>query len=554
MKKRIGFYLFFIGFFAAIFSLVLTSSALFKHREDKLRKDLKALTHNLSQRYDSSKALPDKNDPLFLQLRMTFISPEGKVLVDTDINERDMTHHGDRTEILNAIKSGEGESFRKSETLRTKVYYYALKNKDNSIIRLSIREESVWGLYPGMIIYLLPLVIAIFLISVLIAFILTRRFLKPIERIAENVEENVPLNKEVVRYSELLPFLTKIRKQNRRIQKHIRNLNLEHERLSVLIQNIAEGFFLLDSRKHISLINDEAKRILSITEDRPGENIFHYTRHPAFFHSIQQGLRGEKALDELEIQGKYFQLIVSPVTESGEISGVLCLLIDNTEKHRLEQMKIEFTANVSHELKTPLTVISGYAEIIENNMADKEDLPLFASRIRRECARLIRLSEDIIKLSELDESSGFLLESENVNLRQVAEEVKMLLLPSAEKKGVRFRIESPDTVVRGNYLMIHEMIYNLTDNAIRYNKENGEVVILVGNGGITVRDSGIGIPEENRSRIFERFYRVDKSRSKETGGTGLGLAIVKHIAEKHHAKITLKSELGSGTEINVRFM
>ncbi len=542
-----------MGFFAAMISLVLTSSALYKHREDQVRQDLKELTQILSMRYDSSKALPNKNDLLFLQFRMTFISPEGKVLFDTDINERDMADHRDRAEILEAIQSGTGESFRKSETLKTKVYYFALKNKDGSFIRLSIREASVWGLYPGMIIYLLPLVIGIFLISILIAFILTRRFLKPIERIAENIEENFPLNKETVDYSELLPFLTKIRKQNRRIQKHLRNLNLEHERLSVLIQNIAEGFFLLDSRKHISLINDEAKRILSITEDKPGDPIFHYTRHPAFFHSIQQGLRGEKSFDELEIHGKYFQLIVSPITESDEISGVLCLLIDNTEKHRLEQMKIEFTANVSHELKTPLTVISGYAEIIENNMAGKEDLPLFASRIRRECARLIRLSEDIIKLSELDESSGFVLESENVNLRQIAEEVKMLLLPSAEKKGVHFRIEGPETVVRGNYLMIHEMLYNLTDNAIRYNKENGEVAIVVGDAGITVRDTGIGIPEENRPRIFERFYRVDKSRSKETGGTGLGLAIVKHIAEKHHAKIDLKSELGVGTEINVRF-
>ena len=353
-------------------------------------------------------------------------------------------------------------------------------------------------------------------------------------------------------YDELLVFEEIISVQKSALDAQERRIEDESNKLSAITRNMSEGLILLDNEQNVLLANESARKYLRANPALDGGAELYISRNPDFNRCIEEAYAGHDMYVYIQQGGRQLQVIANPVIHNGEQAGIICLILDVTEKMEIERMKHEFTANVSHELKTPLTSISGYAEMIENGMATGEHVAEFAGRIRREASRLLTLISDIIKLSELDEresSKAFT----DVDLLEIAKECVERLSISAEQHKVTLSVGGVSTLVRGDADMLSEMVFNLCDNAIRYNRDNGFVYILTGNHAITVTDTGIGIPEEHQAYVFERFYRVDKSRSKKTGGTGLGLAIVKHIAEQHGAKIELSSIPGTGTEIKVLF-
>lgn len=301
------------------------------------------------------------------------------------------------------------------------------------------------------------------------------------------------------------------------------------------------------------MINEEASTLLHVPEEHELRHIIYYSRNLHLNNLIDKAFLGKRISEEISLNGKQYQVLASPVIVLSEFVGVICLFMDLSAKNKVEQLRREFTANASHELKTPLTSILGYAEMIENNMVKTEDVPRFASKIHQESKRMLMLTEDIMKLAELDEVRFEEVAKDSVDLFSVAEECASSLEPIAASKKIVMEVKGIATKIQGNRRLLFEMVYNLMDNAIRYNREGGSVLVLVDEKSISVRDTGIGIPEKSQERIFERFYRVDKSRSKETGGTGLGLAIVKHVAESHYAKVILDSKENKGTEIRIQF-
>lgn len=553
MKERISFNLFYIGLLSAIIAMVVTAGAFRSSAEKQTKIDLKEEAGLFAKFYPH---LVDKNELKRFSsntLRVTLISSEGVVLVESDADSSYMENHLSRPEVVKAIKTGSGESFRSSMTLSTEVYYYAKLLPDGNIIRLGIRKSSVASVFSDVYPYLVLLLIGILIASIFMARLLSKNFLKPIRAIAENIDSVDFTGEDIIVYKELIPFVRKIRAQQENIQKQMRRLERERSKLAILMQNMPEGFILLDQRKNVLMINEVAKQYLHVEEKVELKNILYFSRNIPLNQAIEFAFEGKRHEGEMSLEGRLFQIIVSPVLMGDELSGIICLILDITEKRNLIQIKEEFTANASHELKTPLTSISGYAEMIENRMVKASDIPEFAGKIRKESNRLLALANDIIKLSELDESKGVNPGKDLVDLKEIAEECITLLTPAATKRNVTLSIQGDAMEIIGERRMLFEMVYNLIDNAIRYNTDNGRVDVIFERKMIRVKDTGIGIPEESQSRVFERFYRVDKSHSKETGGTGLGLAIVKHIAENHEGRISLLSREGVGTEISILF-
>jgi len=380
------------------------------------------------------------------------------------------------------------------------------------------------------------------------ASISTKRIVRPIEKMTEDITD--------VAYEELIPFANTIEKQQSQIKNQMAKVQLEKDKINALIANMNEGFLLLDMDKNILIENDSAASLLgTMRKNIVGENIITLSRNKEFINCVDEAIEGKSGTVKFEHKGKNVQVLASPVLSNGKQNGVICLIMNITEKEKTEKMRREFTANVSHELKTPLTSISGYAEMIENGMvANTEDIQRFAGKIHKEAGRMITLIGDIIELSHLDEPQKT-LEKQYIKLRELTEECFDTLASSAEKRNVYLNLIGDDVIFHGNRSMIYEVIYNLCDNAIRYNNPGGKVDVIIKDKinqvEISVADTGIGIPQKHHSRIFERFYRVDKSHSKETGGTGLGLAIVKHIVEQHQGKIQLDSNENGGTTIKI---
>ena len=540
MKKRLTLFLFILGVASALISALLTAFIFIDGLDNQIRKDIRKQCETLVHVYP---LLSNKNNLLDFapkDLRITLIDSSGVVLLDSKTDHKYLDSHEDRTEILEAKKTGTGESVRYSTTLKTRMFYYAEKLPDGNILRTSFSlasfDEFLIPLYPIWII----LIIILFLISLRISVSFTKKFLTPIQTLTDKLSDTDILDMQVV-YSELEPFIDKIREQNEDIRRQISRLERERLRLAAIVQNMAEGLVLLGKDKKILLINEAAKEV------------FLYEKLPENIEiGIAEAFAGESFTFEWSHADRFFRVIVNPVFKKKEIIGVVCVLIDITAKYASEKMRQDFTANVSHELKTPLTSISGYAEIIEAGFAKPDEIVSFASKIKKEAARLLGLINDIIKLSEVD-SPETKLETKKISIKEILEDCKDSLQSNASKKNVSITVDGDNSLIAGDHSMIYELVFNLMDNAIRYNKQNGFVHASFFNGVLKVQDSGIGIPKEHQERIFERFYRVDKSRSKETGGTGLGLAIVKHIAERHHAKIALQSEINEGSEISVTF-
>lgn len=555
MKRKLTFSLFCMGLLSALIAIFVTAGAFRSSVEKQTRADLRAEAELVAKEYPGLSNVQDLAKFASKTLRVTLISPSGQVLVESDANAQAMTNHSDRAEVREALRSGYGESYRPSLTLATDLYYCAIRLNDGNILRLSLRKSSAVAVFSSVYPALAILLLCIFFISIVVARTLSERFMRPVQKLAEDLESDAFAEGDEFIYKEFVPFVAKIRAQRGVMNEQMKRIENERGKLAVLIQNMPEGFILLDPVKNVLVINDVAKHILHIVESNPSpKNILYFSRDLALNRTVDAAASGKRSEEAVDFSGRAYQIIANPVSVNGALSGIICLLLDVTEKKNFLRIKEEFTANASHELKTPLTTISGYAEMLGNGMIRPEDVVPCATKIHNESKRLLALVNDIMKLSELDEGQGREAGAlESVDLLETARECAAELSPVAQNRKVTLNVEGSSFSVNGNARMLQELVYNLMDNAIRYNREGGSVYVRTEGRSLRVKDTGIGIPEEHRARVFERFYRVDKSRSKATGGTGLGLAIVKHVAENHGAKITLESELGKGSEFCVAF-
>lgn len=482
--------------------------------------------------------------------RITWIDADGTVLFDSYADVSQMENHGEREEVVEALKTGRGESTRYSTTLAEKTENYAIKLSDGTILRLSVTSLSALSIFLSMT-QLLALVLVIALI---LAGFLASKTSKSIVKPLENVDLEHPEQAEI--YDEMAPFLRRIAVQNKLISKQMQDRQRRQREFETITENMQEGLLVLDAKGEVLSCNKGARRLLGVDHVPEKENVFALNRTEGFRRCITAALAGNHEEVTMESNSRSYQLLANPVTEDGLVAGVVLLLFDNTEKADREKLRREFTANVSHELKTPLTSISGFAEIMKNGMVKAEDVPRFANNIYDEAQRLISMVQDIIQLSRLDEAQET-MEKTEVNVALIAETVAKRLEGQAAQRNIVFHIETESAVLSGVPHVLEEMIYNLCDNAIRYNKDNGSVTLKVEKHPdditVTVADTGIGIPYGEQERVFERFYRVSRSRSKEIDGTGLGLSIVKHGALLHQATVKMESEVDKGTTIRLIF-
>lgn len=554
MEGKINTHLFIMGLVTAILVSLITWLVFFNAFQNQVNADLKTDAQLIATSYDYITDDNNLKDFAKGQTRITLIKADGNVIFDSE-KKSDENHLG-RSEIKDALQDGEGYSSRYSETTRTNTYYYAMKLSNGNILRVAKDADALNSVFTSILPYMILIFIMLLIMSLAIGFFLTKKIINPITKLSESVDDiGTDIDADDI-YPELSPFITEIIAQKREIRYQLGKVEREKNKVAAIIQNMSEGMILLDLDKNILLMNEATKRIFNVGDvTLKHDSLLYISRDKDVNDCVDKALDGENSSLELMLNGRIYQMIANPVASQGEQIGVICLIIDITEKKEMESMRQEFTANVSHELKTPLTSISGYAEMIEEGIVKEEDIKNFAGRIRKESARLLSLISDIILLSRLDNSQkAEAIRKETVNLLTIAQKCADDIAVQAERQGVVVRVSGEEYIMRGNITLLTELVQNLCDNAVRYNRDkDGKVDITVGNGFIDVKDTGIGIPPEHRARIFERFYRVDKSRSKERGGTGLGLAIVKHICELYDAKIELKSSEGFGTEIKITF-
>lgn len=481
--------------------------------------------------------------------RITWINTQGNVIYDTRTDAESLENHADRTEIKQALKDGYGESIRYSSTLLEKTIYCAQRLTDGSVLRISVSRATIGVLMLGILQPILIVLIAALVLSGMLAKRLSKRIVEPLN----SLDLEHPLDNDS--YEELSPLLNRINRQHNQITAQMRELKKRTDQFAQITASMNEGLVLLDNRGCILSINPAAIEIFGAEPSCVGQDFLSVDRSHDMSVAIQAALKDGHSEIHASRKGLIYQFDISRIAADGETAGVVILAFDITEKETAEQNRREFTANVSHELKTPLQGIIGSAELIENGMVKPEDMSRFVGHIRLEAQRLVTLIGDIIRLSQLDEGGD--MPRENVDLLSVASAVADDLLPSADGQGISIAVEGSPANVYGVKRLLYEIVYNLCDNAIKYNRQGGSVKIsTVSEGGfssVTVSDTGIGIAPEYQNRIFERFFRVDKSHSKSSGGTGLGLSIVKHAVQYHHGKIELTSAPGKGTSITVSF-
>ena len=480
--------------------------------------------------------------------RVTWVAADGTVLWDNREDPARMENHADRAEIHEALILGKGHASRYSDTLSQKTLYYALRLSDGSVLRVSDTQYSVWMLVLQALQPVALVMVLAFCLALWLASRLARQLVEPINA----VDLNDPGDE--IGYEELAPLVGKLRSQKRQIGRQMEDLRRQREEFAAITGNMSEGLLVIDRETRLLSYNAAALRLLDAVAPAEGESVLALNREAGFRRCVEEALSGRRREELLEREDGCRQVFASPVELDGQMVGAVLIVLDVTEREQREALRREFTANVSHELKTPLTSILGTAEIMENGMVRPEDIPHFAGNIHREAQRLIGLVNDIIRLSRLDEG-GPAAQWETVDLHAMAGEVLRQLAPAAEKKQVAMTLEGGPASARGVPQIVEELIYNLCDNAVAYNKPGGSVTVTVADtpegGRVTVRDTGIGISPEAQNRVFERFYRVDKSHS--SGGTGLGLSIVKHGAAYLGARVELESELGKGSTFTLLF-
>ena len=481
--------------------------------------------------------------------RLTWIAADGSVLYDTRTDAESLENHASRAEVSQALTTGTGESTRYSSTLMEKTMYYAQLLDDGTVLRISISRATVGMIAVGMIQPLLIVLIVALILSGLLARRLSRRIVDPLN----SLDLEHPLDNDA--YEELSPLLKRIHRQHVEIQTQLRELREKTDEFTQITGSMREGLILLDEHGSILSINAAAQMLFGADAQCVGRDFLSIERSHEISAAIQAAVTDGHSEVRAERAGRVYQFDISRITSDGKFLGTVILAFDNTEQEFAEQNRREFTANVSHELKTPLQGIIGSAELIENGMVKPDDLPRFVGHIHAEAARLVTLIDDIIRLSQLDE--GDAMPTEAVDLLAVSQEAAENLHDAAAARDVTLSVTGRPVVMPGVRRLIYEIVYNLCDNAIKYNVDGGRVDIAVASGtdgsSITVADTGIGIAPEHQGRVFERFYRVDKSHSKASGGTGLGLSIVKHAVQYHHGRIELESTPGTGTTIRVVF-
>ena len=481
--------------------------------------------------------------------RITWIAQDGMVLYDNQADIAIMENHSNREEFQEAVEEGYGSSSRHSITLTENTIYEAKLLADGTVLRISMNQKSIFALLMGLI---NPFVI-ILIAAIIIAQFIARRLAKQIIEPLEEIDLEHPLREES--YEELAPFLKRIHYQKKQIRWQLEELNQKKLEFEQVVSQMKEGLVLLDAKNQIMSINPAAMELFQTTLECIGNDFLSVERKQKLTQSIEKAREEGQAQVKLEKNSKQYLFDITSIRTEKELVGSVILALDITEQRNAEKMRREFSANVSHELKTPLQSIIGSAELLQNNLIKQEDVSRFVGHIHTEASRLVVLIEDIIRLSELDEEQK--MQEEEISLYQIAAEVLESLQAEAGKQKIKIKLNGKEGKITGVYRLVHEVIYNLCENAIKYNVEDGSVFVTVEErekevGGI-IEDTGIGIPLEHQNRVFERFYRVDKSHSKKTGGTGLGLSIVKHAVNYHNGKIELTSEEGKGTKIEIWF-
>ena len=480
--------------------------------------------------------------------RLTWVDTDGTVLYDSVADPATMENHGDRAEIRQALEEGSGQGKHLSNTLLQKNLYYAARLSDGTVLRISCVETTVGALILGVLQPVLWILVLALILSGILASRLSRQITKPINSLDL---ENPRLDET---YEELFPLVSRLREQNRTIGRQMDALGRRQREFAALAENMSEGVLLIDSRYHVLSGNQSAFHLLG--EKQQPESIRQGTCRREIWEAAGKALAGRHAETLMRGESHIFGILASSVTANGQLTGAVILMVDVTEREERESLRREFSANVSHELKTPLTSISGFAELMKEGLVEADKMREFAGDIYKECGQLIALIDDIMKLSRLDEGSEE-LSAERVDLYDLSQKILQELTPVAAKRGISLHMEGGRQTIQGVWRILHEMIYNLCDNAIKYNKDGGAVTVRVTEEEdqvvVSVEDTGIGISEGQQDRVFERFYRVDKSHSRRVGGTGLGLSIVKHGAQYHNAQLSLDSEPGAGTTITLRF-
>ncbi len=549
MTRRIFRTVFFVAVSVFLASVALFMTVLYDYFSAVGQNQLKMQTELAAQgvQHEGSgyfEALETKN------YRITWIGTDGKVLYDSASDADEMENHFEREEVKEALAEGYGQSARYSSTLTERYLYSAKRLPDGTVIRMSVTQNSLLVLTLGMLQPIFVIFAVVIVLSVILASRLSKKIVKPLNEL--NLDE--PLNNE--NYDELSPLLRRIDSQQKEIKRQKRKLERKQSEFDAVIKEMSEGIVLLNSKGVILALNRAAAELLEADTFDAGKDILTVNRRPELTELLRKAQSGEHSEAVMDFKSGIYQLSASPVVSDGKVIGTVLLMFDATEKERNEQIRREFTANVSHELKTPLHAILGSAELMTNGMVKAEDIPAFSGRIYTETQRMIRLVEDIIKLSHLDEGAGD-MKREETDLLCIADSVVQSLKPEAEISGVTIELGGEKSVIQGIPQLLESIVYNLCDNAIKYNRRGGSVSVEIKNENgfavLIVADTGIGIPPEHQQRIFERFYRVDKSHSKEIGGTGLGLSIVKHAARLHGAEIDLQSVIQVGTTVTVKF-
>lgn len=537
-----------------ISTIVLIMGILFQFFEKQIQTELANEAGFLAQAVENEgmgyfEDFDSKSNKLTLNNRVTLIDKNGTVLFDNKADASTLDNHAEREEIRMAMEDGKGMSVRYSTTLMEKTLNYALQLSDGSILRVSTEQYTVITILLGM---LQPILFIMF-VALILTLVLSSRVSKAIIGPINRLDLEAPENNDT--YEELTPLLRKIADQKRTIAEQLAHAYKKQKEFNLITENMSEGFLVIDSDANLLTYNSSALQLIDIVP--PAErSVLLFCRAKEFREVVSDVLSGNRAENIMVRDGRSYSLIANPVFENEAVIGAVVVILDITEREKRDTLRREFTANVSHELKTPLTSISGFAELMKAGDVSEKDVIDFSETIYDEAQRLITLVNDIIKISELDGQS-ISFENEPVDLYELSNEVIGRLEKEAGKKNVTLHLIGGRTEIMGVRKILDEMLYNLCDNAIKYNKENGTVDVVINQTSegvnVIVRDTGIGIPAAHQSRVFERFYRVDKSHSKKVGGTGLGLAIVKHGAMYHHAKINMESTVDVGTTITLLF-
>ena len=550
MYRRIFRSICLVALSAVLVAAALILGVVYRHLKDQSIQNLTEETRAVARELENW----TEGDPAPVLLssgsRLTIIAPDGTVLFDSQRPAEEMGNHGDREEVRQALVTGSGSAERTSATTGMGTYYYAVQLSSGNILRMSVTYLNVAALLGSVLGPTVAIAIAAVGLSAMLAMGLSRAIVEPLN----NLDLDHPTGKGV--YEELQPLLQRLVRQRRTISEQLVQANQQKEEFRLITENMSEGFLVVDSATRLLTYNGAALQMLGLPMPRPGDSVLDLNRTEDFRQMVERALAGEHSSCTIQDDSRSYQMMANPATQGDSVIGAVIVILDVTEQTERERLRREFTANVSHELKTPLTSISGFAELMKSGTVAAADVVDFSTTIYDEAQRLIVLVNDIIKLSELDEGEQR-YEWEDVDLYGLSAEILHRLAPAAERNSVTLRLTGGSACARGVPKILDEMIYNLCDNAIKYNKQGGSVEVsvlrTVSGVRLTVRDTGIGIPLAHQSRVFERFYRVDKSHSKEIGGTGLGLSIVKHGAMYHGAELSLESAVDRGTTVTLYF-